>query len=226
MALCTIFNQNRSLVSESKIPHSFSLQQCDPIPSVEKVNIIFDNLSSDTCAIKYSKTSNVVLLNFASDKRPGDGYVNGASAQEETLCRSIPYLYPSLSKHIKYPITDCVVVTPSICVIRDSSKKYAFIDPYPEVIVVSASAPRGGTKKFQGTSSYEDFVRKKLKLIFGAAVGDGSRVLILGAWGCGVFQNDARTMVKLMLEACKRYGGNYYSVVFSIPDDTMSLKRK
>ena len=67
--MCAIFNQNRSLVSENKIPHSFSLQQCKPIPSVEKVNIIFDNLSSDTCAIKYSKTSNVVLLNFASDKK-------------------------------------------------------------------------------------------------------------------------------------------------------------
>ena len=197
------------------------MQQYESIPSVEKVNIIFDNLSSDTCAIKYSKTSNVVLPNFASDKRPGGGYVSGASAQKETLCRLIPYLYPSLSKHINNPITDCVVVTPSICVMRNCSKKYAFIDPYPEVTVVSASAPRGGTKKFQDTSSYKNFVRKKLKLIFGATLSDGSRVLILGAWGCGVFQNNPRTMTELMFEACKRYRGNYYSVVFSISDDSM-----
>ena len=42
-------------------------------------------------------------LNFANQYHTGGGYLSGARAQEEDLCRLVPQLYSQLSK-LPYPI--------------------------------------------------------------------------------------------------------------------------
>jgi hypothetical protein len=44
-------------------------------------------------------------LNFANAAHPGGGYLHGARAQEEDLCRLIPTLFSSL-KRLKYPMRE------------------------------------------------------------------------------------------------------------------------
>lgn len=42
-------------------------------------------------------------------------------------------------------------------------------------------------------------------------------VLILGAWGCGVFHNDSTFIATQMADAIMMYGGHYQHIFFAIP---------
>lgn len=42
-------------------------------------------------------------------------------------------------------------------------------------------------------------------------------ILLLGAFGCGVFKNNPYTIAKAMQLACQKYGGLYKNIVFAIP---------
>jgi uncharacterized protein (TIGR02452 family) len=68
-----------------------------------------------------------LVLNFASAKNPGGGFLNGARAQEESLARSSA-LYPCLRKSGMYDhhrasgdclYTDWMIVSPEVPVYRD-----------------------------------------------------------------------------------------------------------
>ena len=80
----------------------------------------------------------IALLNFASARNPGGGFLSGSQAQEESLARASG-LYASLSRMTDYyganrrsksaPYTDHLIYSPRVPVLRDEEDQFVAMTP-------------------------------------------------------------------------------------------------
>jgi uncharacterized protein (TIGR02452 family) len=67
----------------------------------------------------------------------------------------------------------------------------------------------------------EPTLRRRAGLVLAVAVAEGVRRLVLGAWGCGVFRNDPRTVAEAFagwLRGSGAYASSFEEVCFAIYD--------
>jgi uncharacterized protein (TIGR02452 family) len=116
----------------------------------------------------------IVILNFASAKNPGGGFLGGASAQEESLARS-SCLYPSQTKdwtmyhfnrnQTDFLYSDYMIYSPNVVFWFDDNG-ISFESPI-QVDVITSPAPNKGAmlqhnrKGEQKLSSFSNLVSKK-----------------------------------------------------------------
>lgn len=142
----------------------------------------------------------VAVLNFASARNPGGGYVNGAQAQEEALCRAsalyscllrVPEFYARHRAERDPFYTDRVIHSPAVPVFRDD--RGALLDEPYAVGFLTSPAPNAGviarTMPDQA-GRVGSALDARAERVLEVAVSAGYRRLVLGAWGCGVFRND------------------------------------
>lgn len=174
----------------------------------------------------------LVLLNFASAKNAGGGFINGAKAQEEDLARASA-LYPCLlnareyytanraCEHIVY--TDHMIWSPRVPFFRVHARELL---PRPFLAsVITAPAPNAGAlerpwpAQLRGTT-YEDALRRRAGMVLALAEHHQHRVLLLGAWGCGVFRNDPTQVADAFGRWLEhpRFAGAFERVVFAVWD--------
>ncbi|MFD5329124.1 TIGR02452 family protein [Streptomyces sp. NPDC127092] len=175
----------------------------------------------------------VAVLNFASARNPGGGYLNGAQAQEEALCRSSA-LYDTLLRAPAYYehhrgdrdvfYTDRVIHSPAVPVFRDD--RGTLLDEPFAVGFLTSPAPNAGVIR-RRTPELADRVPAALasraERVLETAAANGYRRLVLGAWGCGVFQNDPAVVAgafKALLTGDGRFAGHFDEVVFGVLDRT------
>ncbi|MGB6301276.1 MAG: TIGR02452 family protein [Rivularia sp. (in: cyanobacteria)] len=176
----------------------------------------------------------ILCLNFASAKNPGGGFLNGSQAQEESLARATG-LYPCIAqmtqmyKENRYYgsclYLDDMIYSPQVPVIRDDDDKLLdkpFLISILTVPAVNAGAVRKNGKKQEINKIESTMLQRTEKLLSVAAVND-YKVLVLGAWGCGVFKNNpddvARYFHYHLLENPK-FSGLFEKVVFAVLDNT------
>ena len=150
--------------------------------------------------VESESVSDLVMLNFASARNAGGGFINGAKAQEEDLCRCSG-LYPCLiSQHGYYDAnrknesalyTDHLIYSPNVPWFRTRSRD----DPHTLFLasVVTAPAPNAGvvlSRESNALPRIEATLQRRAGLVLAVAAGNGHRTVLLGAWGCGVFRND------------------------------------
>jgi uncharacterized protein (TIGR02452 family) len=219
-------NREHIIINKIKFPRSIKVKYGDvPIikaPIIDGLltnsKVSFHLMKSDECAIYYlthGLGKNVCIMNFANRFHHGGGYLSGARAQEEDLCRVIPELYESLYT-VKYPFeATSVIITPPIWIVRDS-KDYTFFPNRSgyKVSIVSAAAQNLKYEQYD-----EKLVIQILENMYCAVktLLPETDTLILGAWGCGAFGNDPEQMAKIMNQINLQYGGYFANIVFSIP---------
>ncbi|NEA67696.1 TIGR02452 family protein [Streptomyces sp. SID12488] len=174
----------------------------------------------------------VAVLNFSSARNPGGGYLNGAQAQEEALCRASA-LYACLTEvrefydhhrtHRDPFYTDRVIHSPGVPVFRDDRGRL-LDDPYTAGFLTSA-APNAGVVRRTAPERAADIpqaLASRAERVLETAAAEGYRRLVLGAWGCGVFQNDPATVATTFrdLLVTGRFEGTFEKVVFAILDRT------
>ncbi|MFJ2097222.1 TIGR02452 family protein [Streptomyces sp. EN16] len=173
----------------------------------------------------------VAVLSYASARNPGGGYLNGAQAQEEALCRGSA-LHATLLRAPEYYAhhraersafyTDRVIHSPGVPVFRDD--RGAFLDAPYTVGFLTSPAPNAGVIQRQTPEEAHRIpavLASRAERVLEVAAVRGYRRLVLGAWGCGVFQNDPGQVAeafRALLGEGGRFGGHFEQIVFGILD--------
>lgn len=178
----------------------------------------------------------VLVVNFANNYHAGGGYEKGCAAQEEDLfrCSTLPWAFGAETEHL-YPINEMDTVrgiyTPTCHILR-SREYYAFLSEAEirrsavSVLSVAAfnrkdgrcsEAFEQGTRRF--TSLGKNVTLHRIRFMFQTAVRKGVDTLIVGAFGCGAFDNDPEVVAGLFNAAMAEYHNTLPKVVFAIIGD-------
>ena len=182
------------------------------ISTVEAIHILASEHKTD-----------IGVLNFASAKNPGGGFLNGAKAQEETLTVSST-LYPTLTAHEEYyrenrnhrsmMYLDYAIYSPNVVFFRDSS--FGPAESPAKASVLTLPAVNMGQVLLKGENAEEakKVMRRRMKLALSIFAEEKAKHLVLGAYGCGVFRNDPREIAKWWRELLEYGMGRYFDTVF------------
>ena len=157
----------------------------------------------------------VLVLNLANPVNPGGGVRHGAKAQEEDLCRKSSLLLSLESRNASsyykynrslhtYMGSDAVIIHPQVEIIKDENGE--LLEDTAVAAVMTCAAPminyglEGMTQQ-----QYEAMVYKRIAGMLKVAAYLGYRYLVLGAFGCGAFRNDARIVSDLFYRALKEF---------------------
>lgn len=163
-----------------------------------------------------------LALNFANGVHPGGGFLGGARAQEEVLCRSSAlYLTllddPMYEVHRQRPLpdsTDWAIYSPDVPVFRMDDGT-ALQQPWP-LSFITCAAP---VAYLIGQPEAGDLLQKRIHRVLAIARSYGHSALVMGAWGCGAFANDPQRTATDFRQALEDdFSGAFSDIIFAITD--------
>ena len=188
-----------------------------------------------------NKGCKIAVMNFANAFHPGGGVTMGASAQEECLCRTST-LYPLLDREIlkrtyyehhrklKTPkATDALVYTEDvvICKTDEDLPKRLPREQWVKVDVITVAAPdlrnmsnryaplvNGGTN-MNNAELFGYHVKRAIHVLTCAAAKEAD-ILVLGAFGCGAFQNDPEVVARAYKVAIAEFPKVFRKIEFAV----------
>lgn len=187
----------------------------------------------------FSGQRSLGVMNFADPLEPGGRFQDGVNAQEQTLCRN-SFLYPELLKFEQtyyaenkrndngFYYSRSLIYSRHVKILRDEKEK-GLANNYKYPDIVSISAPNIAAMKTAGLPVSKQHVEidlfDKILRTLRAFKNERVRNLILGAFGCGRFQNDPRSTAKLFLDILSRdeFLGVFDEVYFDIYHDSDTL---
>jgi uncharacterized protein (TIGR02452 family) len=181
--------------------------------------------------VESGKYQHIGVLNFASAKHPGGGFLGGAKAQEESLARSSG-LYHSLLRCSGYYAhhrqlktclySDWMIFSPDCPILR--TDRGDWLEAPFVVSFITSPAPNAGAIQFNephNRSKIPATFQERISKLLALAVHHGCDALVLGAWGCGAFRNDPEVVAPIFWEHLGPEGqfwGRFRKVQFSVLD--------
>ena len=174
------------------------------------------------------------VLNFASALHPGGGWLVGAVAQEEvitrrsTLFKSIDgnLMYARNKEHIdELPFyLDDMIYSPYVRVFKDRDLKV--MDDWFNISVITAAAVNMRKAAPASIEKIDEVMLRRVEKVLKIAAVEGHKTIILGAWGCGAFGQDAGRVAgyfrSVLME--KGYVGCFDNIIFAIYNDQKKLQ--
>jgi uncharacterized protein (TIGR02452 family) len=175
------------------------------------------------------KGHRVAALNFASAKNPGGGFLKGARAQEESLARASG-LYAMLLGDPMYDhhrarkdpmYTTWVIYSPDVPVFR-LDEGQLLEEPYLCSFLTSPAMNVGALRhRDRRRDEIRRVMQERVERVLAVAALHRHEVLVLGAWGCGVFRNDPEQIAELFHSALAgHFRGAFTHVVFAVLDSS------
>lgn len=156
----------------------------------------------------------VLVLNLANSTHIGGGVRHGAKAQEEDLCRqstlllalegeaSSWYYEYNRSLHTRKG-SDAVIIIPEVEIFKDAD--YNYLDHTTVVSVITCAAPILDLGINYDKGKYRKMMYHRIEGILVAAAVNGYKRLVLGAFGCGAFNNDAAIVSDIFYDVIKNF---------------------
>ncbi|MBS1913618.1 MAG: TIGR02452 family protein [Bacteroidetes bacterium] len=174
----------------------------------------------------------VACLNFASARNPGGGFLSGSQAQEESLARATG-LYATLTEHGEFYehhrttrtalYSDRAIYSPGVPVFRDD-RDMLLETPWHVDIITAAAVNAGALHRNEPhrTGEILPALESRARMVLGIAAAHGCAVLVLGAWGCGVFANDPAAIASVFAGAIDEpdLRGRFRHIEFAVLDSS------
>lgn len=170
----------------------------------------------------------MAVLNFASPKNPGGGFLNGAVAQEECISY-VSTLYVSQIKAMKFyyeynraehnPLySNRIIYSPDIQVFKKFPNGETLEEPI-NCSIITSPAPNAGVARNRGIKEceIEKVMKERIYKIVSLIAEKNPDCAVLGAYGCGVFRNNRDFVLKTFEEAINDIiPANSIDIVFAI----------
>lgn len=200
-----------------------------------EARIIVTRRKTTEAAYSYMDGS-VALLDFASARTPGGGTRRGSSAQEESLCR-ISTLLPVLESKQAQPYysyhkgnrgddfySDSLLIVPAVTFFRSDDARMSILpeSEWKKADVVVSAAPNlrhgAGYDAFseRERERYIDIMTRRIRSVFNAMEETGADNIILGAFGCGVFENPPEVVATIFREVQKDYMRCFKTIEYAV----------
>lgn len=225
--------KNTELFRTEDFPETFELTKTISETRIEVTDETTLEAAKRIC--KEDETANPFVLNFASAKNPGGGFLGGAQAQEESLARSSS-LYACLTANFELYqhnrngnsclYSDWMIYSPKVPVFRNDDGSLVQ-KPYLVSFMTSPAVNAGVVKQREADKIdlIEKVNRERARKFLWIANRNGHKTLILGAWGCGVFQNDPQMIGRIFKELLKgEFADCFECVIMAIYDKTTTRK--
>ena len=168
----------------------------------------------------------ITVLNFASAKHPGGGWLGGAQAQEEAIAR-----VSSLYNHIKdvddfyknpkhhqggYYDSD-IIYSPNVSLLKMPTGQM-LPKAIPFNVITSCAVNASVLKDAPNSEEIKQAMKERIENIFEVAIRNNTQTLALGAFGCGVFQNSPAVVASIFKEVLysERYKNKIPLIIFPI----------
>ena len=221
--------ENTKLFRTEDFPEKFELKKTAGETKFEVTDETTLEAAKRIC--KLDENANPFVLNFASAKNPGGGFLGGAQAQEESLARSSS-LYACLTANFEMYqhnrngssclYSDWMIYSPRVPVFRNDDGSLT-AKPYLVSFLTSPAVNAGVIKQREADKIdlIEPVNRERARKFLWIANQENHKTLILGAWGCGVFQNDPPMIARIFDELLKgEFADCFERVIMAIYDKT------
>jgi uncharacterized protein (TIGR02452 family) len=222
-----------------------------PLASGQNVgSTIFGTVEMDTfragAALLRQGWQNVAVLNMANEYNCGGAWCQKPGSQEEDLlrCSSLPlslwprrlpedYRMPEFDALLPraktiYPFAEAgVVYSPDVFVSRGREGQLLPAAQRFNVSVVSSAAQDLRDRDHYRGPFDRRLTTEKMRSMLWAAAHHGHRALVLGAYGCGAFKNDAARIADLfrrLLGAGGEFEGRFDVVIFAVIKNAYNLQ--
>jgi uncharacterized protein (TIGR02452 family) len=217
---------------ESKIAFDTNQTLKFSTPYETVIEVTSETSLEATRRLSTESVGRIACLNFASARTPGGGFKKGASAQEESIARSSG-LFPCISQmremydHNRQVLTgfysDYMIYSPNVPIFKDD-KGNLLEHPY-SISFITAPAVNAGVvkdKAWKDRHMILDVMRLRLEKVLSIAILHQQEVLVLGAFGCGVFKNEPKDIANLFKHVLqeKRFKTSFKKIVFAVYDHT------
>ena len=203
---------NKNFANETKTTIANTIVYTGPInkwdwaanglnPSPYSLLLDMDTVEAIFFIHKAVKDAKIAVLNFASYRNPGGKFIEGSNAQEECLCHEsnlynvlrnfVSYYKENNSKANRNLYTDRALYSPDV--IFNKGGEIVKAD------VITCASPNWAAASERGVTQVENtlVLAQRMQFIKDIAELNDVDILILGAWGCGVFGQHPKVIARL-----------------------------
>lgn len=215
---------NNTIVYTEKVSTPFAYQN--------QIDISVLPIGSEQAVFSQTE-GRVAVLNFASFKSAGGGYIRGAIAQEEVLC-AFSTLYPVLtsfddSYYAQNRMNsnqgfyhDHALYSKDIVFFNKGESK--------KVDVITCASPNMSYARRVNDhtlfSKNSILLRQRIEFVLRIAIENNVDTIILGAFGCGVFEQEATEVASIFKESLVQNAKMlpFKRVIFAVPTSNAKSK--